>query len=342
MKRATVPWIIALLMCVYVFGLTYHAKNRPPPDPAYDFYDTTLVEVFIFDFQDLPDVYGRYNNIVEGERQLVEAIPDNAGHYRLAFKVNSPRPAVLYIDDEALEILLVPDSTLSISLYLNPSTNRPDSLQFVGYTAPMCQYYLDKSRTFSEVQSHLSRNTLKSEDFADFSRKLDEMALEELRFLSSYGGSLPHWFFNFERSEILYQKAYLKLANAYKREVPAGYLDEVALNNEDAVFSYYYYLYLKSYLAAITEHMPLPQTPAWGERERRLLLQMAVADTLLRGEVHDVFLTRMIFNQLKQNQMDFAAHLLEAYRGHFNRRKYERFLQTQYREKTAQQPGLIF
>ncbi len=337
--RSIIPWTIVLLMSIYVFSLTYHAKNRPPPNPAYDFYDTTVVNVYIFDFLELPDVYGRYNNIVEGERQLVEAIPDNVGYYRLAFKVNSPRPALLYIDDEAIEIFLVPDSSLSISVFFNTTTRLPDSVKFEGYTARICEYYQQKAKKYSEVQAHLSRNTLKSEDFSTFSQRLDELALEATNFLSAYDMSnkLPNWFFNFERSEILYQKAYLKLSNAYNRQISQRYLDEIEINNEDAVFSYYYYLYLKSYISV--QEMKSSQTLSRNkdQKDQVFIRQMTIGDTLLVGEMHDVFLTRMIFNQLKQNRLEMAEKMLKKYQGKFNRKKYERFLLAQYKARLVLQ-----
>lgn len=235
-----------------------------------------------------------------------------------------------------MEVFLVPDSTLTLSVFLNTSNFRPDSVAFEGYTAGICDYYQKKSRYFREVQSLRSRNTLNSEDFAAFSAQLDAMAMESLDFLTRYDmqHQLPNWFFDFERSEILYQKAYLKLSNAYNRPIEPQYLDEVALNNEQAVFSYYYYLYLKAYIAARPE-LQEPGGQSMDQQEARLRAQMNMADTLLQGEMHDVFLTRMIFNQLKREQLQLVESLLDTYRGKFNRKKYERFLMTQFRLKTA-------
>ena len=43
---------------------------------------------------------------------------------------------------------------------------------------------------------------------------------------------------NFEKNEVLYHKAYLKLSKAFNRDVSGEYLDQLPVHNEEAVFSY--------------------------------------------------------------------------------------------------------
>lgn len=331
MKRSAIPWIITLLMGIYVLSLSFHTKNRIPPTPSYDFYDTTSVILSLSDTNELMDIYGTYNNILEGQRQIVEASPTENGEYRITFKVNSPRPALLYINDEVLEIFLIPDSTLWVSITQNVFSNAIDSVGFEGATANICEYYVNKSQQFGQVHIRSKRNTLDAANFAAYSQGLDSTFKREIDFLSQYHqqDSLPAWFYNFEQNEIVYHKAYLKLATAYNRQIPKEYLDNVPVYNEDAVFSYYYYLYLKAFLAD-QENSP---NLASGNLEAHTLHYMQSADSLLDGEVHDVFLTRLIFNHLKRNRITFSASLIEQYEDNFNRRKYLRFLKAQLKER---------
>ena len=58
-------------------------------------------------------------------------------------------------------------------------------------------------------------------------------------------------------------------------------------------------------------------------------MQLAVADTLLEGEVHDLFLTRSIFELLRRSQNQLAKELMSQYENSFNSKKYFRFLDYQ-------------
>lgn len=333
-KRSTVPWILTSLMAIFVYGLTYQAKHRPPPDPAYEFYDTSRVYIQLGDFQEMPDIFGRYNNIVEGQRKIVQGKELDGNKIELKFPVNSPRPALVYVDEKVIEIFLVPDSTLDIFMNVAPGTGAIDELSFDGSTADICQYYQAKSNYFKSVNLKASRNTLRSDDFTAFATKLDSMAAKEIAFLYGYQNkhNLPNWFGHFEHNEILYHKGYLKLSNAYNREVKPELLDVLKYNNEEAVFSYYYYLYLKAMISSTFELSNSSFSPEQA-RLSASRFQLATADTLLHGEMHDVFITRIIFSYLKQNKLDLTQELLFEYGDNFNKRKYFRFLQARVKEK---------
>lgn len=334
-KNTLIPWIITLGLGVYVYGLTYHAKNRPTPAPVYDFYDTALVKIQIRQSEDLHDVYGMYNNIIEGQKQIVKAQTAIGGNYRLMFRVNSPRPATLFVDDQAIEVFLVPgDTTLDIRMVVDPATYLLDSLSFAGKTAEICSYYRSKQTDFSDFHIRSKRNTANSEDFSVFCSELDSMAQRELDYIGEKDeeAGLPEWFVDFEESEILYQKAYLKLSNAYNRDIPVNMLDQIPVNSQEAVFSYYYYLYLKTYFASLdTSPVAVDLLNPNARYETLSRRHLVAADSLLEGEMHDVYLTRVIFSNLKRQNEPFARELLEAFTGKFNRMKYERFLKFQMR-----------
>ena len=65
-----------------------------------------------------PLIYGQFNNILEGKRQLVTADSVESHVHRLRFHVNSPRPALLYVDDHPIQLMLVPqDTSLHVGVY---------------------------------------------------------------------------------------------------------------------------------------------------------------------------------------------------------------------------------
>ncbi|MEM7367330.1 MAG: hypothetical protein AAF587_01945 [Bacteroidota bacterium] len=332
MKHSAIPWALTVIMGLYVYGLTFYAQNRVPPEPSYDFYDTTCVSVQIHDPESLHDVYGRFNNILEGHYELIKARVEQK-QYKLVFQVNSPRPAMLYIDDKALEIFLVPgDTSLKIDVHVNPVTYQFDSLIFHGKTKNICQYYLDKAVRFDQVHIRSKRGIIVSEDFESYVSKLDSMAARELAFLAEREifSTLPDWFARFEKNEILYQKAYLKLSAAYNQDISPKLLDHIAIDNQGAVFSYYYYLYLKTYLAhQLQDQIDLSPGGDSLQLLKFTKAQLQVADSLLSGVPHDVFLTRSIFHQMTQGRTEIAEELLAQYESTFHQQKYVRFLHNQ-------------
>lgn len=320
--NAIIPGVILTLMTVYVFGLSFYANNRKTPEPAFDFYGTTRVQVSLLDQGEKQDsshhVFGSYNNIIEGAKQHVMATSTESGTYDVNFRVNSPRSATLFIDDEAIEIFLVPDSTLHISAVYDWANFKVEELAFEGYTAGICDYYHEKEKRFGRQHVRAYRTTAYADSMQRHAHILDSLAIQELAYMliRSAPNNLPDWFIDFEKNEILYQKAYLKLANAYNRKTYDGYLDDIPLNDQSAVFSYYYYLYLRTYFQHRTGSTALPK-------------QLASADSLLQGEVKDVYLTQNIFSLFSEDKKEEAKALLEKYLNSFGKRKYERFLRKQ-------------
>jgi len=315
------PWVILTLMTVYVFGLSFYSNNRETPEPEFDFYGTSQVFVTIIDEGEPQDsihsVYGSYNNIIEGSRQHIEAdLLD--GQYSVSFKVNSPRSATLFINDEAIEIFLVPDSALALTVTYDWNESSLSVPSFTGYTSGICRYYVEKAQRFGRQHVRAYRTTAFDDSLERHAHVLDSLAVQELAYIliRSTANQLPDWFVDFEKNEILYQKAYLKLTNAYNREVYEGYLDEIPLQDESAVFCYYYYLYLQSFCQ---EHAI----------DKTIGGKMAVADSLLSGEVKDVFFTQHIFSLTSKDEPEQAQKLLKIYKTAFSKKKYERFLQKQ-------------
>ncbi len=320
--NSILPWVILTSMTVYVFGLSFYANNRKAPEPEFDFYSTTSVILSLEEEGEAEDsshlIFGTYNNIIEGAKQSVQASRNKKGQYEVTFRVNSPRSATVFVDDEALEIFLVPDSNLHIKATYHRDSFKLENLSFQGYTAGICRYYLEKGGRFGRQHVRAYRTTAYADSLRQYAHILDSIAIQELAYLliRSAPNNLPDWFIDFEKNEILYQKAYLKLANAYNRDVYPGYQDDVPLNDQTAVFSYYYYLYLRTFFQQRTGSNVLE-------------VQLSSADSLLRGEVKDIFLTQHIFSLLSTEKKPQAQKLLGKFIPSFGKKKYERFLRKQ-------------
>lgn len=332
MNLRFIPGFFVVLLSVFVYGLTYYTENREKPAPSYDFYQPAIVQLDINGGQSAHNVYGQYNNILEGKREIVQAAQQSDKRWRIDFSVNSPRPATIFIDDEPFEVFLTPgDSSLAIHILTDPETYLIDTLSFMGENASICKYLKSKSQRFRQVKLRSNRKLIEAADFQVFTAKLDSMAARELAFLAEQEifNTLPDWFVTFEKSDILYQKAYLKLTQAYNQTVAPELLDEVLLNNSAAQFSYYYYLYLTAYIndeAGLPPGEPKPTEERYFKWYETHLYQ---ANLLIHHEPHDVYFTRLIFNMLTHNQLEAAAHFMDLYDDAFFSKKYLRFLRLQ-------------
>lgn len=334
MNRHVIPWTILAVLAFFVMGLTYRADNYIPPDPTYDFYDTAFVKVQIHGSNGIHDLFGRYNHILHGNRVLIKAEETGRGEYLLEFPVFSPRPAVLFVDDEALEIFLQPgDTTLNVEMWYTPATYAFDSIQYSGTMASVCDYYLSKSAEFNRVHIRGMSNTIGIDDFEKFSTRLDSMAAWELGLLAQQQvfSDLPEWFVNFERNDILYQKSYLKLSQSFNRNIDPSLLDHLPVDNQDAQFSYYYYLYLHTYFSKSDSRASSADSLAYIQE---IESQLHLADESLTGPPHDVFFTRVIYSLIQQGKLVEADAMLEEFKTKFERKKYFRYLKATLNDAT--------
>lgn len=304
-------------MTAYVAFLSWANARRSAHKPEMDFYSKAVVKVHLRGGQQVPhEVYGMFHNLIEGERKLVAATSVGDSVFTLTFEVNSPRPATLYLDDDALEIFLLPDSSLAVHAVVADGMANRQSLVFEGATAPVCRYYVARESAFGRAHLRSNRSILASDDLVAYARVLDSLAARETAFLTNFSeeSPLPAWFSRFEESEIRYQKAYLKRSLAWNRTTPPGYLDSVANNDTGAVFSYYYYLYLGHVLQPSRAQTDAAETHA------------QAANRALFGEMRDVYLTRLIYRTAAEGNKKQAQALLDAHQNQFSLRRYVRFL----------------
>ncbi len=325
------PVLLMLLVASLVYGLTYHAEHRQKPQPSYDFYQPAVVWIIAEDSSAELAVYGQYQNILQGKREYVESRKVVPGQWRMDFSVNSPRPAMLYVNDQPVEVFLVPgDSTLEMILRLD-SLERPYDIRFAGDNAKICRYLQKKYQRFQQVQVRSNRKLIAETEFSVYTAKLDSMAAHELAFLTEQEvfTTLPDWFVKFEKNDILYQKAFLKRSQAYNRDVDTSLYDQVLVNNQAAMFSHNYYHYLNIYLHGLAGLAPNPPAATHADYEEWHRNCMEIANAQLEGGPRDVYMTREIFGMLLDSKFALAEEMLNTYQGQFTSKKYLRFLQLQ-------------
>ena len=124
-------------------------------------------------------------------------------------------------------------------------------------------------------------------------------------FLKTYNKTnpLPEWYFNYEMNQIVYISAHSKSYYLYYRKwqnideiYPAEYhafLNDIRINNENAVISTYYYYFLTTHFRKVyPKDMPSLNLD---ERKRvAALTYLNSTDSLLTGEVNNIFKTYIV------------------------------------------------
>ncbi|MDX1906691.1 MAG: hypothetical protein SF053_06625 [Bacteroidia bacterium] len=330
MENRVIPILILLMISVYVFGLEYRAQHQVPPEPTYQFYDTTIVRIRIQGPDTMHNAYGRLIDILEEGSRLIEAVAEGPNQFRLVFPLNGPRPATLYVDDLPFQVMLVPgDTSLIANLRWQADSQQIDSIWFEGHLQNICTYYLTKSSRINTQHIRRSFNTIQASNYPAYAAKLDSAAARELAFLAEQEvfSVLPQWFTDFEKNEILYQKAYLKRSAASMAGYSPTRHDPVKLDNSAAVFCYYYYLYLKTYIGELDSLAVLPPE---SDTTRQLPMiagrHLAVASELLTGEPWDIYITQILYRMVKNGFTAEATSMLQQYEPTFSSARYSRFL----------------
>ncbi|WNJ15993.1 hypothetical protein [Pontibacter sp. G13] len=326
MNAPVLPWLFTIMLGIYLFGLNYYSSHRTPPGPAYRFYDTTAVHVHISGQAGPHTVFCQHNSILQEQRIFTKARVVTDSTAELVFRINSPRPALLYLNDELIEIFLRPGDT-SLHVFADLKEGVLDSVGFLGGTEQECRYYRERLEEFGESDLRRNYTTLRGSSSLAYSAKLDSLAAQELAFLAKQEifESLPQWFVDLEKSEILYQIAYLKLNRGPDSTQTDKQTQQLALYNHRALFSYYYYMYLK---ACFQDKILKGDSVLSGSKQAQM---MQLADQQLEGSAKDVFMTRTILECLSIGNLLQAEALLSSHQQDFASKRYLRFLQERVR-----------
>ncbi len=276
------------------------------------------------------------------------------GEYVLTYRVN--RPGVVYLQvGEQVEIPLfvVPDDTLRLKLDLSDVSRLMDAMQLQGRTAHISRYQMRKHQVESEFNSRKAQLRASNLSLSQYAAAMDSLLRKELKLLGDFSNfqRLPEWFVEHEKTELFYATARAKLVTpVYRRQilqrqeaVPEGYFDflaELAVDNASGVLAPSYYLFLDSYFSNLVE----PDEAEALDLEERIRLvstrKLSLADSLLSGEVRDIFKSMYIaLYAISQDRLSLADALIQQHKDRFSNKKYFDFLQHYRATKYVLQPG---
>jgi thiol-disulfide isomerase/thioredoxin len=191
------------------------------------------------------------------------------GTYYLKLVIDRPNAATLIVDNEAYNVLVLPDDTTQIMIV---PEGKKAVLQFIGRNSEVNKYYLSKKEDlgYTDIRVPINRNLTSFTTYALLKSKVDSVTNKEIKYLEKYilKNKLPDWFCQYELSEIRYAGAgfktqmpnYNKAFRIFNDALPDNYFDflkEMKIDNHSALFSSRYLWFLDDYF---TRDLPYEQS----------------------------------------------------------------------------------
>lgn len=177
-----------------------------------------------------------------------------------------PSDTLLYNGNRNSTCFLVPNDTLHITVDFSKKEPIPRCFKYDGKWAQVSDYYKNKEIFFHKTDFIRSKAIAANiaPDYESFSRIIDSLTQMELNYIKNYDHKslLPKWFVDYEESDIRYFSYSLKIDEPLLMErmrgidkpIPKDYynfLKERPLNNQAAILSVYYFLFLDFYFSMI-------------------------------------------------------------------------------------------
>jgi len=278
---------------------------------------------------------------------------DSTDDLILNYKISSPTETNLIVDRNLwLPVFLVPGDTLSISFNLSDSSKIIQSIRFEGKYASINEYKIrryEKFReSFEDKCAELSRSNL---SVMKLQNAIDSVATVELDFFNNYleKNSLPNWYINYERDQIIYRAAFDKVVKIdswkwahIEEKIPNNYynfINNIKINNEDAFISQYYYYFLWIYFNRFLPNDIYKMDVS----ERRKILgseYLKISDSLLTGEIKEIFNTFIISHFIIDDGMfQLATENIEKQKLGKDNLKYADYLEGYLKDRSTLKTG---
>ncbi len=265
----------------------------------------------------------------------------------LTLAIQRPEIVDFYLFDypnSPYKLLLLPSDTLKLTLDLAMADWEQPKADWKGTTAKACQYYDDKFHFFKmnpfPIKTSLTASKLSLPEVAT---QVDSITRLEVDFLDQYARKhkLPGWFTALEKNDLVYFAAGVKIgAEGYRKDLQHRYekLDshyydfvyQLPTYQEEALFSTYYYVYLHSLNYWLTERKYgiANMDTMGGEGRTKLFIpySLTLADSLLKGEIKDLFKVKTLFGSPVRHQMFTWATQLLGQSGPYQYEQYPAFL----------------
>ncbi len=274
----------------------------------------------------------------------------------LTYNINMPSSAYLYIDNKLkLDLFLIPDDTLYISLDLSDTGGVLENIKYRGKLSSINEYLRTKDK---EIENDLNKRKVyintSNLSLLAYADSVDAIAMTELNYLNNYNkvNHLPEWYLNYEKDRICYYSLSLKLDLPYYREfatnkkinVPNDYykfLKNIKIDNNEAVIIGNYYSFLDTYFYKEFAPEKYKKVDYSEERIKKLTsIYLNLADSLLTGNTRDIYKCYLICSGfINRGKIQYADSIINEQKDKIKNPKYFKFLEEYCKNKMLLKPG---
>lgn len=309
---------------------------------SFKFQGKAVIELDVAELHDSIDVAFYKNNLlgdlrIDGNKKTITS----SGKKYFDFTCQSPQKIDAYIDKQNVTMFISPDDTLRVAI--SYSAKGSWNISYKGNLVDENKYYIQKRNNFKGVDMDRYKIRMTSTlDPFHYAQAIDSLENIEQIFLQNYlqTQGLTKQFADYEKAEIKYGSANQKFHyNSYrikKIELPKTYfafVSSLLKNDSLAVFSYEYYQFLQSISLNVKVDSALlatDKTLANKKFQKDILLY---AQSILSGEVSDVFLASSLNSLLINRNEQFFNDVMADDKIKFYNIQYREFLQKKYIEK---------
>jgi hypothetical protein len=257
----------------------------------------TIIQVQISqDLRDTIDVRARSYSIIPSDASFSEELSINEnGVYELKLSIYGTTIAELIVNDKQYRIPVYPSEASHVSLeeYILEDDKPLFRASYSGKGSAIYDYYPDKESDLGYydvrmikanlMQSYSTYNSLKDE--------VDSIDQVEKDYFENYSAQneLPEWFGIKEKNQLLYSspasntgvKSYNDFFQYFQDTLDEDYysfLEEVDVDNDEAIYSFSYYWFLRSYFSKNVDR----EAPEYKELPK-LEASMRLYEAALRG-----------------------------------------------------------
>ena len=292
-----------------------------------------------------PNISGRYISLLPPDfiRNYVKPeIQFDSSEVILTYNLSCPSSVELFINIIKLPLFLVPGDTLFIIADLSQA-DLLSKIVFKGNLSLINEYKFQRMKIYGKnFEQKCAELFNANNDINILHAKIDSIKAEELNFLNNFAQStsLPEWYLTYETNQILYNSACIKIS--YKE--PEKYIDllnEIKINNAHAIISPSYYGFLNIHFNNLLLSKEILQMNLAERKKEMGPRYLKATDSLLSGEIKDVYKTYVISSLIIDFGMyDVASNIIAEEKDKMNE-KYIKYLEEYLSDRITLKPGVL-
>ncbi|MGA7721988.1 MAG: TlpA disulfide reductase family protein [Ignavibacteriaceae bacterium] len=352
---------VSTALFIFVFTTLQYSQNNIPDFFTFQFNSSSTVIINSNNDNKVHSIWGEFGTLLQNNGITTNTLSSNTFKISsLIYRISMPTSGIycsLFMDNDIkLNLFLVPNDTLFVTLDFTDTINVMQNIEFKGRFASINIYLLKKNIDIGNQLSYQRSGVYKSSiDLTAYADSLDSIDNEELKYLNNYNktNNLPRWYLRYEKNRMAYNSAGKKIiepshseyATSKEVNIPRHYFDflnNIKIDNKESIILIDYYRFLGNYFYEKYFSQEIKHMNYNNEREKKTIaIDLQCADKYLTGEVEDIYKCFIISNAIINHPeiSQFIDSVINESSNRFNNNKYLSFLKDYSKYTLRLNPG---